>query len=93
MKLPIYYSKASPLLRRKTRELYIKQQNGLCYYCKAPLLGEPAEEVRDKKIHRSLFPPNFFDWPIHLHHDHTTDLTIGAVHCYCNAVLWEYEEE
>ena len=31
--------------------------------------------------------------PIHLHHDHDTDLTIGAVHAYCNAILWEYHNE
>jgi hypothetical protein len=29
--------------------------------------------------------------PIHLQHDHDTGLTEGAVHAYCNAVLWQYE--
>ena len=33
---------------------------------------------------------NFFKWPVHLHHCHDTGMTTGAVHCYCNAVLWQY---
>jgi len=28
---------------------------------------------------------------MHLHHNHETDMTEGAVHAYCNAVLWQYE--
>jgi hypothetical protein len=43
-----------------------------------------------KKINARLFPPNFFNWPVHLHHCHVTGLTIGAIHCHCNAVLWQY---
>ena len=37
-----------------------------------------------------LFPESFFKYPVHLHHSHDTGKTIGAVHAYCNAVLWEY---
>ncbi|AGI61771.1 hypothetical protein VCO139_0016 [Vibrio phage VCO139] len=40
-----------------------------------------------------LFPKNMFQYPIHLHHDHNTGMTIGAVHARCNAVLWEYYGE
>ena len=40
---------------------------------------------------KTIFPENFFDHSIHLHHDHDTGMTIGAVHAHCNAVLWEYE--
>ena len=29
--------------------------------------------------------------PIHLQHNHSTDMTEGAVHAYCNCVLWQYE--
>lgn len=32
-------------------------------------------------------------YPVHLHHDHKTGLTIGAVHAKCNAVLWQYYGE
>jgi hypothetical protein len=49
--------------------------------------------VMSKKINVDLFPPNFFKWPVHLHHDHRTGMTIGAVHCRCNAVLWQYHGE
>jgi hypothetical protein len=41
----------------------------------------------------SLFPKNFLKWPVHLHHSHDTGMTIGAVHSYCNAVLWQYHNE
>ena len=44
-------------------------------------------------ITNSLFPPNFFKWPVHLHHSHDTGMTIGAVHARCNAVLWQYHGE
>lgn len=85
--LPQKYSKLSFPQRREVREQYIKEQNGLCYYCKRNLRDSP---VQDKKIAWSLFPKNFLRHPIHLHHCHTTDNTIGAVHSYCNAVLWQY---
>jgi hypothetical protein len=44
-------------------------------------------------IDRELFPPGFFNYPVHLHHSHNSGLTIGAVHSYCNAVLWHYHGE
>lgn len=34
---------------------------------------------------------NFLQHPIHLQHNHTTGMTEGAVHNYCNAVMWQYE--
>jgi hypothetical protein len=40
-----------------------------------------------------LFPELFLKYPVHLHHSHVTGLTIGAVHAYCNAVLWVYHDE
>jgi len=84
---PVNYNKLKPAERRIVRENYIRDQKGLCYYCKAPLDGPPAMEVKKKKVNKNLFPEGFFNWPIHLHHDHVTGLTIGAVHAYCNAVL------
>ena len=93
MELPIDYDKASPMERRVAREQYIKRQNGLCWYCKEPLTGQPSQEVMDKFIYKRLFPENFFVWPVHLHHNHDTGLTIGAVHSRCNAVLWQYHGE
>lgn len=41
-------------------------------------------------IDERLFPKGFFDHPVHLHHNHDTGLTIGAIHCYCNAISWQY---
>jgi hypothetical protein len=61
--------------------------------CKQPLTKEPSKEVGVLKINECLFPKNFFSFPIHLHHDHKTGLTIGAVHAKCNAVLWQYHGE
>ena len=45
----------------------------------------------EKKINWKLFPPFFLRFPIHLQHNHDTNMTEGAVHAYCNAVMWQYE--
>ena len=90
---PKNYENLNAKQRRTLREEYVKHQEGLCYYCKAPLSGPPHKDVAKKKITRKLYPEGFFRWPVHLHHSHVTGMTIGAVHNYCNAVLWEYEGE
>lgn len=92
--LPVRYSELTSANRYLVRARYVREQNGLCFYCMAPLSGEadiPAWEIL--RINPRLFPAGFFDHPIHLHHDHDTDLTLGAVHCDCNAVLWQEHGE
>lgn len=91
--LPVNYNTISVTQRKLVREQYIKIQQNICYYCKKSLDGPPSQQIKKLKIHKYLYPPNFFKYPIHLHHDHNTGMTIGAVHNYCNAVLWEYEDE
>lgn len=93
MKLPVKYDDLHFYERRLIREEYVKVQNGLCHHCKSPLSGEPSPEIMAKKIKKSVFPVGFFKWPVHLHHSHNTGMTIGAVHNYCNAVLWQYHNE
>lgn len=88
--LPLKYSKLSAKQRREVRELYTELQDGLCMYCNYPLTGDPAPETRQIPIHLKLFPKGFFRNPVHLQHDHSTDLTEGAVHCICNSLLWQY---
>lgn len=88
--LPVLYSKLTPAKRKQVREQYVTDQGGLCYWCKQPLDKQPLREVKDLKIDWRLFPPNFLKYPVHLQHDHYTDLTEGAVHAYCNAVMWQY---
>jgi len=90
---PQNYDKLKPKERRTLREEYVRHQKGLCYYCGAPLDGMPALKIAKKKVHPEYYPDGFFKWPVHLHHDHVTGMTIGAVHNHCNAVLWEYEGE
>jgi hypothetical protein len=90
MKLPLHYPSAHWARRKKARLEYIKRQDNLCHHCNQSLDWNPKREF---SINESLFPPNFFQYPIHLHHDHNTGMTIGAVHAYCNAVLWEYHGE
>ena len=85
--LPVNYTKLRPEEKSLVREEYAKAQEGLCWYCKAPLETPPRQ---DKPVNKRLFPPGFFTHPVHLQHDHDTGLTEGAVHAYCNAVLWEY---
>lgn len=89
-KLPIKYSKANARERKAVREQYVREQGGLCYFCKQPLNEDPPQEIKSKKINWQLFPPNFLKYPVHLQHDHGTDLTEGAVHARCNAVMWQY---
>jgi len=90
-KLPVDYTLLHWTERKEVREQYIQEQNGKCLYCGKSLFGEPDKKVKDKKINLKLFPNNFLKYPIHLQHDHNTGMTEGAVHSYCNAVMWQYE--
>ncbi len=89
-KLPVNYNKLEWWERKEVREQYAREQEGLCMYCHASLDEGPPKEVTDKKVNKKYFPPNFFMYPVHLQHNHATGMTEGAIHCYCNAVLWEY---
>ena len=91
IKLPTEYSKLSISDRIEVRKAYIAQQHHKCFYCHRRFTQDPPKEIHNKKIHPELFPQGFFNSPIHLHHDHNTDITIGAVHAFCNAILWQYE--
>ncbi len=84
------YSKLSSRARKKLRDEFVKSQNSLCLFCLCSLNHPPPEEIRTVPINWKLFPPHFTKYPVHLHHDHDTDECIGAVHSYCNAVLWQY---
>ncbi len=90
MKLPTKYSKLKASNRRGVRDAYIKLQGGKCWYCGKDLAGLPPKEILSKPINLLIFPKGFLQAPIHLQHDHNTDLTEGVVHAYCNAVLWQY---
>ncbi len=90
-KLPINYNSLAPFERKAVREQYIKEQDMLCIYCNKSLLTSPPKEVTNKPINWDLFPPNFLRYPVHLQHCHKTGMTEGAVHAYCNAVMWQYE--
>lgn len=79
--------------RLEIRKKYVEAQKGVCYYCKEPLEGPPPIEVTNNLINKRFFPENFFKYPVHLHHNRKTGLTIGAVHAYCNAYLWQYLHE
>ena len=93
IKLPVEYKKLSPKMRQIVRDIYSKNQNYKCLHCGNDLQKNPTDEILRKKINRKLFPKTFFDYPVHLHHDHKTGLTIGVVHSFCNAVLWQYHGE
>ena len=88
--LPIKYTAATPKQRRQVREQYVHEQGGLCYWCNEPLTGDAPKYITEKKVNWKLFPPGFLKNPIHLQHDHSSDLTEGAVHAICNAVMWQY---
>ena len=86
-KLPVYYDKLTQPERAEVRNQYVKEQDGLCYYCKTELSLSPS---MIKPIDWHLFPKHFLKHPVHLHHRHDTGLTLGAVHAYYNAVSWQY---
>jgi hypothetical protein len=90
-KLPVDYTALSTKQRREVRLQYIKEQDNKCYYCSVSLDDKPPISITSKKINLKLFPPNFLSNPIHLQHSHKTGMTEGAVHSYCNAVMWQYE--
>ena len=93
MDLPVNYDEMDRKQRRVVREEYIRIQDGKCCHCGALLAGRPSSEIQTASVDESLFPPRFFEWPIHLHHCHDSGMTIGAVHARCNAVLWQYHGE
>ena len=70
-----------------------EEQHVKCYYCGGWLSDAPPERIRDKEIDWKLFPKNFLNYPVHIHHSHATDDIIGLVHARCNAVLWMYHGE
>lgn len=90
MELPVNYNGLTQNQRRLVREKYIKLQEGKCSHCGNHLSQRATDEVMKKPIDKSLFPSGFFKHLVHLHHNHVTGMTIGAVHCRCNAVLWQY---
>jgi hypothetical protein len=95
MKLPANYNDLTTLQRREVRKLYSEMQNWKCHHCSSHLMKDPAKEMQQMPINFSLFPggKDFLKYPIHLHHDHNTGMTIGAVHARCNAILWQYHGE
>lgn len=91
MKLPVDYDLLDWRERKEVREEYIKLQKNNCFYCNESLDKDAPKHITDKEINWNLFPPKFLAHPVHLQHDHETGLTEGAVHNYCNAVMWQYE--
>ena len=91
IKLPVVYNSLNWKQRKVVREKYCRLQNNKCLHCGASLEDVPVGKAARAKINKSLFPSNFFDYPVHLHHCHKTGLTIGAVHNVCNAYFWQYE--
>ena len=77
--------------RRLLREAYVASQGGKCCYCQHPLDEAPCRRVSTARITWELFPDGFQNHPVHLHHNHATGMTIGAVHMRCNAYVWQHE--
>jgi hypothetical protein len=90
-KLPVYYTLLDYKQRKEVRLQYISEQEGMCCYCKEKLDSDPPSHIISKKINLKLFPTGFLNSPVHLQHNHDTGMTEGAVHAYCNAVMWQYE--
>lgn len=93
VQLPINYISTHWTVRKQAREQYVREQDGKCCHCGESLKGKPSKEVQEAYINLMLFPAQMFKHPIHLHHCHKTQMTIGAVHARCNAWLWQYKGE
>lgn len=89
--LPVDYTKINWIKRKQVRQQYIEEQNWKCAYCKCTLKEDAPLVITSMPIDWSLFPEHFLKYPIHLQHNHETGMTEGAVHSYCNAVMWQYE--
>lgn len=89
-KLPINYDEADRGLRRAAKERYIQIQDNKCSFCGCLLNDQPRQDILNTELDESLFPENFLKFPVHLHHDHNTKMTLGAVHARCNAILWQH---
>ena len=89
--LPVNYNDIHWTERREVREQYVREQNNKCFYCNGDLSKPPPKNITDIEINWELFPENFLKYPVHLQHDHDTGMTEGAVHNYCNAVMWQYD--
>lgn len=91
--LPVDYDSLSTEERRFVRNKYSHLQNGDCYFCGHSLNDKPDEVMNKYGIDLGLFPPNMLKTPVHLHYNHASGMTIGAVHAYCNCVLWQHYNE
>jgi len=89
--LPVDYTRLHWTEKKAVREQYVREQKGKCFYCESNLDEPPPQKITALRIDWSFFPENFLKHPVHLQHDHGTGLTEGAVHAYCNAVMWQYE--
>jgi len=88
---PQNYNALSQPKRKALREQYVIAQKGLCWHCQGALTKKPTGQSAKAPIDWKLFPPGFLGHPVHLHHNHVTGMTIGAVHSRCNAWLWQYK--
>jgi len=91
--LPTQYKNIPANEKWIVRQQYVEQQKGMCMYCNSNLNSEPPNSILNKKIDWNRFPDNFRKSSIHLQHCHKTGMTEGAVHMYCNAVMWQYENK
>ena len=90
LNLPCDYTYLEWWERKDVRERYVQLQDGECMFCDASLAEGAPDSVTAKKINWRRFPKNFLKYPVHLQHCHKTGMTEGAVHAYCNAVMWQY---
>lgn len=89
-----HYPSMTSAQRRECRLSYETSQRNYCQHCGVRLYLDPPQYKR--RIDWRAFPggkAGFLRYPVHLHHDHNTGMTIGAVHAYCNAVLWQFHGE
>ena len=91
MNLPTDYTKLNAKQKAEVRQQYMELQDHKCYYCNEPLDKPAPQRIRQYALNLRLFPPGFLKHPVHLQHNHNTNMTEGAVHAYCNGYMWQYK--
>lgn len=90
LQLPIRYDTLNSKKKKEVREEYMRIQDYKCAHCGGLLDKDPPLYITSTNIDWREFPPGFLKNPVHLHHNHDTGMTEGAIHAHCNAYLWHF---
>lgn len=92
LQLPTKYSSLSGQRRAAVKEAYICLQRERCWLCGDSLYALPTFIVDNPNVVQLCYNQLAEQFPLQLHHDHDTDMTLGVTHAECNAISSIYCE-